>query len=48
MRLKLKIYVDLTSTVYLSPFKSELPGYIDVLVERGELIPNTEVYDIEN
>ena len=39
---------NLASTAYLSPFKSELPGYTDVLVERGELVPNPEVYGVEN
>ena len=39
---------NLASTAYLSPFKSEVPGYTDVLVERGELVPNPEVYGMEN
>lgn len=39
--------MHLASTAYLSPFKSEFPGYTDVLVERGELVPNPGVYGIE-
>ena len=38
---------NLASTAHLSPFQSELPGYIDVLVERCELVPKPEVYGIE-
>jgi hypothetical protein len=34
--------------LYLSPFKSEVLSYTDILVVTGELVPNPEVYGMKN